>query len=42
MNFNIFYGVLLEIFVYLGIEKKSKDIFEDGDFRVVFVLFKNK
>lgn len=42
VNFNILHGVLLEILVHLGIEKKSKDIPEDGDFRAAFALLKNK
>ncbi|XP_068674885.1 glutamine-rich protein 2-like isoform X1 [Montipora foliosa] len=42
VNFNILHGVLLEILVHLGIEKKSKDIPEDGDFRAAFSLLKNK
>lgn len=40
VNFNIFYGVIWEIFNYLGIEKKVKDIVDNGYFKVVFVLFK--
>ncbi|XP_068762227.1 glutamine-rich protein 2-like isoform X3 [Montipora capricornis] len=42
VNFNILHGVLQEILVHLGIEKKSKDIPEDGDFRAAFALLKNK
>ena len=42
VNFNILHGVLLEILVHLGIEKKNKDIPEDGDFRAAFALLKNK
>ena len=42
VNFNILHGVLLEILVHLGIEKKSKDIPEDGDFRAAFAVLKNK
>ncbi|XP_074638653.1 uncharacterized protein LOC141897103 isoform X1 [Acropora palmata] len=42
VNFNILHGVLREILSYLGIEKKGKDIAEDGEFRAAFALLKNK
>ena len=42
VNFNILHGVLREILNHLGIEKKGKDISDDGDFRAAFALLKNK
>ena len=42
VNFNILHGVLREILNHLGIEKKGKDIGDDGDFRAAFALLKNK
>lgn len=42
VNFNILHGVLREILSHLGIEKKGKDIAEDGEFRAAFALLKNK
>ena len=33
VNFNILHGVLREILNHLGIEKKGKDIGDEGDFR---------
>lgn len=42
VNFNILHGVLREILSHLGIEKKRKDIAEDGEFRAAFALLKNK
>ena len=41
VNFNILHGVLREILSHLGIEKKGKDIAEDGEFRAAFALLKN-
>ena len=42
VNFNILHGVLREILSHLGIDKKGKDIAEDGEFRAAFALLKNK
>ena len=42
VNFNILHGVLREILNHLGIEKKGKDIGDEGDFRAAFALLKNK
>lgn len=42
VNFNILHGVLREILNHLGIEKKGKDIGDDGDFRAAFALLKTK
>ena len=42
VNFNILHGVLREILNHLGIEKKERDIGDDGDFRAAFALLKTK
>ena len=42
VNFNILHGVLREILNHLGIEKKAKDIGDDGNFRAAFALLKTK
>lgn len=42
VNFNILHGVLREILNHLGIEKKGKDIGEDGHFRAAFAQLKNQ
>lgn len=42
VNFNILHGVLREILNHLGIEKKGKDIGDDGHFRAAFALIKNQ
>ena len=42
VNFNILHGLLREILSHLGIEKKGKDISDDGDFRAAFALLRNQ
>lgn len=42
VNFNILHGLLREILNHLGIEKKGKDISDDGDFRAAFALLRNQ
>lgn len=42
VNFNILHGVLREILNHLGIEKKIKDIGDDGNFGTAFALLKAK
>ena len=42
VNFNILHGVLREILHHLGIEKKAKDIGDDGNFRAAYALLKSK
>ncbi|XP_020607352.1 glutamine-rich protein 2-like isoform X2 [Orbicella faveolata] len=42
VNFNILHGVLREILNHLGIEKKAKDIGDDGNFRAAYALLKSK
>ena len=42
VNFNILHGVLREILNHLGIEKKGKDIGDDGGLKAAFALLKNK
>lgn len=42
VNFNILHGVLREILNHLGIEKKARDIGDDGNFRAAFALLNNK
>jgi len=42
VNFNILHGVLREILNHLGIEKKAKDIGDDGSFRAAYALLKSK
>ncbi|KAM7428454.1 hypothetical protein ABFA07_020564 [Porites harrisoni] len=42
VNFNILHGLLQEILNHLGIEKKGKDISDDGDFRAAFALLRNQ
>lgn len=42
VNFNILHGVLREILNHLGIEKKAKDIGDDGNFKAAFALLKTK
>lgn len=42
VNFNILHGLLQEILNHLGIEKKAKDIGDDGNFRAAYALLKSK
>ncbi|XP_027039295.1 glutamine-rich protein 2 isoform X1 [Pocillopora verrucosa] len=40
VNFNILHGVIREILNHLGIEKKAKDIVDNGHFKAAFALLK--
>ncbi|XP_022780651.1 glutamine-rich protein 2-like isoform X6 [Stylophora pistillata] len=42
VNFNILHGVLREILSHLGIEKKEKEIEDNGHFKAAFSLLKTK
>lgn len=41
VNFNILHGVLREMLKHLGIDKKTKEIGDDGEFRAAYALLKN-
>ena len=40
VNFNILHGVLREMLKHLGIDKKTKEIGDDGEFRAAYALLK--
>ena len=42
VNFNILHGVLREILNHLGIEKKGKDIGDEGNFSAAYAVLKDR